>query len=52
MSLKGKTIKDRFKGFAIQPISFKGPNRGTRQVSFLFFHELSLNFPFVPKDSS
>uniref|UniRef100_A0A1I7VKL6 Reelin domain-containing protein n=1 Tax=Loa loa TaxID=7209 RepID=A0A1I7VKL6_LOALO len=35
VTLKGNTSIDRFRGFAIQPISYKGPNRGKRVGQFL-----------------
>ncbi|VDN07134.1 unnamed protein product [Thelazia callipaeda] len=34
-SLKGNTSIDRFRGFAIQPISYKGPRRGRRVGKFI-----------------
>uniref|UniRef100_A0A8R1XXN9 Reelin domain-containing protein n=2 Tax=Onchocerca TaxID=6281 RepID=A0A8R1XXN9_ONCVO len=33
--LRGNTSMDRFRGFAMQPISYKGPNRGKRVGQFL-----------------
>ncbi|VBB31169.1 unnamed protein product [Acanthocheilonema viteae] len=35
VNLKGNTSTDRFRGFAIQPISYRGPNRGKRVGQFL-----------------
>ncbi|VDN19274.1 unnamed protein product [Gongylonema pulchrum] len=35
LSLKGNTSADRFRGFVIQPISYKGPKQGRRIGHFL-----------------
>ncbi|VIO97824.1 Uncharacterized protein BM_BM3535 [Brugia malayi] len=35
LNLKGNASTDRFRGFAIQPISYRGPNRGKRIGQFL-----------------